>query len=273
MAGWRASIGACGLIVVSTTAAVAGSPIAELEKLLQQEQASAASISRFQPARRVAAAPTAAEGKTALPWSYATMERDRRVRNAAVDSRAATVAAPPAETSSELSNSIGCVVGGTLGATIAAAAGGTNTINLIGGGVVSAINPVTLYVSMIGVVFVSFCQLGSALAPLYVHLTTPTPTPEPVVGPPETAPPQRQPPPHLDDLPNFRRGVPYQSRESVPLVRAADRPTEWGPAEWIPAERVIEQQPCVQDRRSIRRAMSTLIHGEVIPPRCAGSPI
>lgn len=251
MAAWRASLGACGLALVATSAAA--SPIAELEALLRAQAKAQA------PAARSGFEPAATVVRDGLPWNYAVVERDRNVRSAAIDPHT-PIATPPAETSSDLSSSVGCVVGGTVGATIASLGGGLNTINMIGGGVVSAINPVTFYVSLVGVVFISFCQLGQALTPLYLHLTAPTP-PEPVIGPPQAAPP-----PALDNLPDFRRNPPLEHRPGVPMVRAADRP-----GEWVTTPPRRDQRDCVQDRRSIRLAMSAITHGAAIPPSCSGS--
>src|SRR5690606_24244998 len=112
---------------------------------------------------------------------------------------------------------------------------------------------------LIGVVFVSFCQLGQALTPLYTYLTTPTPPPEPVIGPPRAVPP-------LDNLPDFRRTPPAESRPGVPMVRAAEQPGAWAPA--VPA---VDRRDCVPERRPIRLAMSAITHGAAIPPRCSGS--
>jgi hypothetical protein len=89
----------------------------------------------------------------------------RDLRRVAVDPQAVTAPPAPAESDRDFHGSVGCVVAGTVGPTLAGLGGGLNTVNLIGGGIVSAINPVTFYVSLMGVVFVSFCQLGQALAP------------------------------------------------------------------------------------------------------------
>ncbi|BBK30460.1 hypothetical protein EDC65_2098 [Stella humosa] len=253
MTAWRGALGALGIVVAAATPAVAASPIAELEQLLLREQAQPAA-----PARNVRPIASQIDRKPGLPWNYAVIERDPNLRRAAIDPL--TPVAPSAQApdaSSELKNSVGCIVGGTLGATVASLAGGTNTINLIGGGIVSAINPVTFYVSMVGVVFVSFCQLGQALTPLYVYMTTPSAPAEPIIG----APQMERPP---QDLPDFRRGVPYESRPGVPMVRAADQPAGW-------AAEPPARGNCVRDRRSIRLAMAAMVHGEVIPPRCSGS--
>ena len=250
MAAWRASLGACGIVAATAGMAVAGSPIADLETLLKQQAAAGSAIAPI--ARR----------DDSLPWSPAVLER-RDLRRVAVDPQAVTAPPAPAESDRDFHGSVGCVVAGTVGTTIAGLGGGLNTVNLIGGGIVSAINPVTFYVSLMGVVFVSFCQLGQALAPLYVYMTTPTPPAEPAIGVPQFLP---QPPQPLDNLPDFRRGVPYESRPGVPMVRAVDRP-----AEWVPATPAAERRDCVQDRRSIRLAMSAITHGAAIPPRCSGS--
>lgn len=248
MVGWRASIGACVLVVASSATAAAGSPIAELEALLRREQAEKAAAARAEAVAAVA------NGGERLRWTHAVLRRDPRLRPAAIDPQPSTATA--AEASSELSSSVGCVVGGTIGTTVASLAGGMNTINLIGGGIVSAVNPATYYVSMMGLIFVAFCQLGASVTPLYVYMTTPVP--EPIIGPPVALPPPPEPAPRLDDLPDFRRGVPYQSQQGVPMIRAAEHP--------LPA--AAGHAPCAEDRRSIRRALSTLIHGAAAVPAC-----
>ncbi|BBK38272.1 hypothetical protein STAQ_33500 [Allostella sp. ATCC 35155] len=195
----------------------------------------------------------------ALPWRYAVL--DRNVRTASIDPQTPTAPKPAA--ASDFNGAVGCVVSGTVGTTIAALGGGLNTINLIGGGIVGAINPVTFYVSLVGVVFISFCQLGQALTPLYLHMTAPA-APEPVIGVPEVVAP-----PALDDLPEFRRSPqPVEPRPGVPMVRAADRPALLPQA--IPVSPPAPRD-CVQDRRSISLALTAITHGAAIPPRCSGS--
>ncbi|MEO5335726.1 MAG: hypothetical protein H7841_02360 [Magnetospirillum sp. WYHS-4] len=61
--------------------------------------------------------------------------------------------------------SIGCLAAGTAGMGIAMAADGTNVINVIAGGLVFPANQAVLYISLVGVVFASFCAVGQALTP------------------------------------------------------------------------------------------------------------
>jgi hypothetical protein len=65
--------------------------------------------------------------------------------------------------------SMGCLIGGTTATAIALMAGGRNVMNVIAGGGLVPANPVVLYVGLVGVVFASFCAIGQALTPLYLH--------------------------------------------------------------------------------------------------------
>lgn len=259
MAAWRASVSACGVVLATAAAPAIASPIAELEALLRAQAA-------VPPAERAVGRlpgiePAAVSDPAALPWRYAVL--DRNVRTASIDPQTPTAPAAKPGGDSDFNGAVGCVVTGTLGTTVAALGGGLNTINLIGGGIVGAINPVTFYVSLVGVVFISFCQLGQALTPLYLHLTAPA-APEPVIGVPEVIAP-----PPLDNLPEFRRSPqPVEPRPGVPMVRASDRPALLPQA--IPASPPALRD-CVRDRRSISLALTAITHGAAIPPRCSGS--
>ena len=260
MAAWRASISACGVALATAASPAIASPIAELEALLR---AQAAAPRAERPGGLLPGIePAAVSDPAALPWRYAVL--DRNVRTASIDPQTPTAPASKPAADSDFNGAVGCVVTGTVGTTIAALGGGLNTINLIGGGIVGAINPVTFYVSLVGVVFISFCQLGQALTPLYLHMTAPA-APEPVIGVPEVVAP-----PALDDLPEFRRSPqPVEPRPGVPMVRAADRPTPMLP-QAVPASPRAPRD-CVRDRRSISLALTAITHGAAIPPRCSGS--
>ncbi|MBM3549335.1 MAG: hypothetical protein FJX54_20555 [Alphaproteobacteria bacterium] len=82
------------------------------------------------------------------------------------------------EWSDTVKQSIGCVVGGAAGTSAAILAGGENLVNIIAGGVVVPANPVVLSIGLFGVVFASFCAVGQALTPLYIHyFEAPDPSP------------------------------------------------------------------------------------------------
>ncbi|HYD68720.1 hypothetical protein [Azospirillum sp.] len=63
----------------------------------------------------------------------------------------------------------GCLIGGTVGTGIAMAANAENLINVIAGGIVAPASPAVLAIGLAGVVFGTFCTLGQAVTPLYVH--------------------------------------------------------------------------------------------------------
>lgn len=75
-----------------------------------------------------------------------------------------------------VSQSIGCVVAGGLGTTVAMAAGAENLIGILAGGAVAPLNQVALYTAIVGVVFSTFCAVGQAVTPLYLHATRPAPS-------------------------------------------------------------------------------------------------
>jgi hypothetical protein len=65
--------------------------------------------------------------------------------------------------------SMGCLVGGATATAISLMAGGRNVMNVIAGGGLVPANPAVLYIGLVGVVFASFCAIGQALTPLYLH--------------------------------------------------------------------------------------------------------
>ena len=71
-----------------------------------------------------------------------------------------------------VAQAIGCVIVGTTATTLALAAGSENVVNIISGGLVTPTNQVALYTAMVGVVFGTFCAVGQALTPLYMHIMT-----------------------------------------------------------------------------------------------------
>lgn len=70
-----------------------------------------------------------------------------------------------------VAQSIGCVIAGTIGTTVALSAGGENVVNIVAGGLVAPINQIALYTAIVGVVFGTFCSVGQAVTPLYLHTT------------------------------------------------------------------------------------------------------
>lgn len=91
---------------------------------------------------------------------------------------------PDGGMSESTKQSVGCAIGGTSGTVLAAWAGGENLVNVIAGGLVAPANAVVLYTGLVGVVFASFCAIGQALTPLYLHLTEPPAPPPRAVGRP-----------------------------------------------------------------------------------------
>ncbi len=66
--------------------------------------------------------------------------------------------------------SVGCLVVGGLATSLTMLAGAENLVNVVGGGLVRAANPQVLALGVMGVTFGTFCAVGSALTPLYLHL-------------------------------------------------------------------------------------------------------
>ena len=75
----------------------------------------------------------------------------------------------PGSTDDSVKQSMGCLIGGTTGTAVALLAGGRNVMNVIAGGGLVPANPAVLYIGIVGVVFASFCAIGQALTPLYLH--------------------------------------------------------------------------------------------------------
>ncbi|HYH20139.1 MAG TPA: hypothetical protein VD995_16125 [Azospirillum sp.] len=73
------------------------------------------------------------------------------------------------EASENVKTAWGCVIGGTVGTGVTLAAGAENLINVIAGGLVAPASPAVLAIGLAGVVFGTFCTLGQAVTPLYVH--------------------------------------------------------------------------------------------------------
>lgn len=70
-----------------------------------------------------------------------------------------------------VAQAIGCLIAGGIGTSVAVAAGSENVVNIVAGGLVTPANSVALYTAVVGVIFGTFCAVGQAVTPLYVHLT------------------------------------------------------------------------------------------------------
>ena len=76
-----------------------------------------------------------------------------------------------------VAHALGCLLVGTVGTSIAAFAGTKNVVNIIAGGHVVPASQLALYTAVVGVVFGTFCAVGQALTPLYLHVMRPRPAP------------------------------------------------------------------------------------------------
>lgn len=65
---------------------------------------------------------------------------------------------------------LGCVIAGVAGTSVALAAGSENVVNIVAGGLVVPVNRIALYTAVVGVVFGTFCAVGQAMTPLYLHV-------------------------------------------------------------------------------------------------------
>lgn len=144
---------------IALFAAVGPAAAADLDPRLQARLSSLAG--KATPAK-AAAAPAAQPAKYYGP-SFPTLSED---------------VPPDGRMSDATKQSIGCVLTGSGGTALAVWAGGENLVNVIAGGMVVPANAVVLYTGLVGVVFASFCAIGQALTPLYMHLVeTPEPPP------------------------------------------------------------------------------------------------
>lgn len=80
-----------------------------------------------------------------------------------------------------LSQAIGCLIAGSLATGATIAAGSENVVAVLVGGRVVADNAITFSTALLGVVFGTFCGVGQALTPIYLHLIK-GPSPEPAVA-------------------------------------------------------------------------------------------
>jgi hypothetical protein len=81
-----------------------------------------------------------------------------------------------------VAHALGCLIAGSVGTGIAALAGTNNVVNVMAGGQAIAASQLALYTAVAGVIFGTFCAVGQALTPLYLHVarsapSTPAPKP------------------------------------------------------------------------------------------------
>ncbi|HYH18879.1 MAG TPA: hypothetical protein VD995_09715 [Azospirillum sp.] len=79
------------------------------------------------------------------------------------------LAMPNDDLPDDVKSAWGCLIGGTVGTGVALAANAENLINVIAGGIVAPASPAVLAIGLAGVVFGTFCTIGQAFTPLYVH--------------------------------------------------------------------------------------------------------
>ncbi|MGE0719458.1 MAG: hypothetical protein AB7P02_28710 [Alphaproteobacteria bacterium] len=111
------------------------------------------------------------------PWSYLTENSPGRSGVVAVKSygpgfpslEGGPVATHAGAMSPEVKKSVGCLVTGVAATALSLSAGSENLVNLIAGGIVQPANATVLYIGVFGVVFASFCAIGQAVTPLYLH--------------------------------------------------------------------------------------------------------
>ncbi len=114
----------------------------------------------------------------------------------------------------------GCLVVGTAGTAAAMGANSLNVVQHIAGGLVAPANATILGLSLVGVVFATYCSIGAAVTPLYLYLAGDAPA-EPPQAPPAQArtPPAPRPDPavHRASLGTtaFRSGVLDPARRSA----------------------------------------------------------
>jgi hypothetical protein len=119
----------------------------------------------------------------------------------------------------------GCLILGTAGTAAAMGASSLNVVQNIAGGLVAPANATVLGLGLVGVVFATYCSIGAAVTPLYLHLTG-DPAAEPPQPPASQArtPPARRPDPavHRASLGTtaFRSGVLDPDRQGTRRVPA-----------------------------------------------------
>jgi hypothetical protein len=82
-------------------------------------------------------------------------------------------------TNPAVAHALGCLIVGSVGTGIAAMAGTKNVVNIIAGGHVVPASQLALYTAVVGVLFGTFCAVGQALTPLYLHVVRSSPPPAP----------------------------------------------------------------------------------------------
>jgi hypothetical protein len=105
------------------------------------------------------------------------------------------LANPDGSMSDVVKSAVGCAVAGSTAFATSIAIGGTNTINVIAGGLVAPASVTLLYLGLGAVIFGSFCQIAMSLMPFYFYATEPAPeapvtlSPSPTGGSKRTARP------------------------------------------------------------------------------------
>src|SRR5262249_4308035 len=69
-----------------------------------------------------------------------------------------------------VAHALGCLIAGSVGTGVAALAGTRNVVQIIAGGHVVPASQLALYTAVVGVIFGTFCAVGQALTPLYLHV-------------------------------------------------------------------------------------------------------
>jgi hypothetical protein len=85
------------------------------------------------------------------------------------------LANPDGSMSDAVKSAVGCAVGGSTAFATSIAIGGTNTINVVAGGLVTPASAILLYLGLGAVIFGSFCQIAMSLMPFYFYATEPAP--------------------------------------------------------------------------------------------------
>jgi len=107
------------------------------------------------------------------------VERTTVQRPNADASRGGDEGGPGEPTNPAVAHALGCLIAGSVGTGIAAMAGTRNVVHIIAGGHVMPASQLALYTAVVGVIFGTFCAVGQALTPLYLHVARSSPSPAP----------------------------------------------------------------------------------------------
>lgn len=159
----------------------------------------AAALALPSPPAAAGEPPPAAGAQAAGPALPQVLRRDVRAFGPSAPPMTEAPAHPDGRPARVTEQSIGCLLLGTGVSGLTLLAGAENLVNVVGGGLVRAANPRVLTLGVAAVTFGTFCAVGGALTPLYLHLTR-----EP---PPAQVPPKpEQPGPLASPLAPGRRG-------------------------------------------------------------------